>query len=169
MDLKATVDNRETIRLSISNDNSTVQINDELLEADVAALAENRFHVLCRHRSYNIEILEINTQEKTVSLKVNNNFHEVRLRDRMDELLQNLGMSVNGSSKQPDVKAPMPGMVLDVLVQAGQQVEKDTPLLILEAMKMENVIKSPVAGTIKLVNARKGIAVEKNAVILEFS
>jgi biotin carboxyl carrier protein len=62
----------------------------------------------------------------------------------------------------------MPGMVLNILVQAGDTVEKDTPILILEAMKMENVIKSPTQAVVKKVHAIKGVAVEKNAVLIEF-
>jgi biotin carboxyl carrier protein len=47
-------------------------------------------------------------------------------------------------------------------------VEKDTPVIILEAMKMENVIKSPSRGTVKSISAIKGSAVEKNEVLLSF-
>jgi biotin carboxyl carrier protein len=62
----------------------------------------------------------------------------------------------------------MPGMVLNVLVKEGDIVEKDTPILILEAMKMENVIKSAASAVVKKVRAVKGVAVEKNAVLVEF-
>jgi biotin carboxyl carrier protein len=67
-----------------------------------------------------------------------------------------------------EVKAPMPGMVLQILVSAEQEVEKDSALLILEAMKMENVIKSPAAGKVKRIAIEKGVAVEKNTVLIEF-
>jgi biotin carboxyl carrier protein len=62
----------------------------------------------------------------------------------------------------------MPGLVLNIMAEEGQSVEKDTPLIILEAMKMENVIKSPAQGVVKKINAIKGQAVEKNAVLIEF-
>jgi biotin carboxyl carrier protein len=67
-----------------------------------------------------------------------------------------------------EIKAPMPGLVLNVLVNAGDTVDKDTPLLILEAMKMENVIKAASSATVKKVNATKGVPVEKGAVLIEF-
>lgn len=83
-------------------------------------------------------------------------------------MLKSLGMETGASLKVKDVKAPMPGMVLSVIATVGQVVEKDTPLVILEAMKMENVIKSPAAGTVRRINAIQGNAVEKNTVLIEF-
>ena len=75
-----------------------------------------------------------------------------------------------GPAKQiKDLKAPMPGLVLKVLVEESQMVEKDTPLMILEAMKMENVIKSPVGGKIAGIKVLQGKAVEKNEVLLSFA
>jgi biotin carboxyl carrier protein len=62
----------------------------------------------------------------------------------------------------------MPGMVLSVSVAEGQQVQKGDPLLVLEAMKMENVIKSPGEGTVKSIAVKAGAAVEKNALLIRF-
>jgi biotin carboxyl carrier protein len=77
-------------------------------------------------------------------------------------------MEASSTAKIRNVKAPMPGLVLRIEVQPGQEVEKDTPLLILEAMKMENVIKSPGSGRVKSIPVQQGIAVEKSAVLIEF-
>lgn len=63
------------------------------------------------------------------------------------------------------VKAPMPGSILDVRVQNGQKVNKGDVLVILEAMKMENEIKAPCAGTVAGVSVRKGDSVETQALI----
>ena len=65
-----------------------------------------------------------------------------------------------------DVKAPMPGLILDVLVEEGQEVKKGDHLLILEAMKMENVIKSPSDGLVTGLHAIKGDSVEKGKILL---
>ena len=72
------------------------------------------------------------------------------------------------NNKVSDLKAPMPGLVLEVSVEGGQQVSKGDGLLILEAMKMENVIKSPTDGVIKSISVNKGETVEKNQLILNF-
>ncbi len=63
------------------------------------------------------------------------------------------------------VKAPMPGTILDVKVQNGQAVKKGTVLCILEAMKMENEISAPCDGKITSLNVRKGDSVETQALI----
>lgn len=63
------------------------------------------------------------------------------------------------------VKAPMPGTILDVRVQNGQKVKKGDVLVILEAMKMENEIQAPCDGTVAGVNVRKGDSVETQALI----
>ena len=62
----------------------------------------------------------------------------------------------------------MPGLVLGISINAGEKVTKGDTLLILEAMKMENVIKSPTDGVIKSIAVKKGETVEKNQVILNF-
>jgi biotin carboxyl carrier protein len=61
----------------------------------------------------------------------------------------------------------MPGLVLNILVSPGQAVQKGDPLIILEAMKMENVIKAAGEGHIKAINVLKGAAVEKGQLLLE--
>ena len=62
----------------------------------------------------------------------------------------------------------MPGMVLNILVAEGQEVKKGEALIILEAMKMENILKSPTDGVIKKIAINKGVAVEKNQILIQF-
>ena len=61
----------------------------------------------------------------------------------------------------------MPGLVVDILVAEGDDLEKGHNLLILEAMKMENIIKIPNAGKVKSINIQKGQAVEKGQILIE--
>lgn len=63
------------------------------------------------------------------------------------------------------IKAPMPGNILDVKVTAGQSVKKGDVLVILEAMKMENEIQAPCDGKVTGVNVRKGDTVEPQALL----
>jgi biotin carboxyl carrier protein len=78
-----------------------------------------------------------------------------------------MGLSIASNQAADDVKAPMPGLVLDILVEAGQTIQKGDSLLILEAMKMENVLKATGDGTVKSVIVEKGNAVDKNQVLIE--
>jgi biotin carboxyl carrier protein len=65
------------------------------------------------------------------------------------------------------IKAPMPGMIVKVLVSVGAEVKEGDKLVIVEAMKMENVLKSPVTGKVKSISANEGTAVDKNTVLIE--
>ena len=62
----------------------------------------------------------------------------------------------------------MPGLVLEILVEPGHSVNAGDPLMILEAMKMENVLKSPGQAIVKSVEVVKGAPVEKNQVLIHF-
>lgn len=145
------------------------KINGEVFSADMISTGQNKTHWILKNKSFVAEVIELNMETKEVLVKVNGHVYPVLLKDRYDDLLKSLGMEGAGVAKLKDLKAPMPGLVLEILVKDGDLVEKDTPLLILEAMKMENVIKCPAPGSVKKINAIKGKAVEKNQVLIEFA
>ena len=138
------------------------------VQLDISALREGRLSVINGHTHFEVEVVKIDRQAKTASLKVNNNLYTVEITDRLDQLLQQMGMAQGSSGKLNELKSPMPGLVLNVSVAEGQQVQKGDPLLVLEAMKMENVIKSPGEGTVKHIAVKPGAAVEKNALLIRF-
>ncbi len=162
----ATVNAKTTLQLRLEGD--SVHVNDRQLEVNKAQLTELRSHWIVNGKSMNVEILQVNATTKEFTVKVNNKPYTLQLKDRYDDLLKSLGMEQVGEKKMREIKAPMPGLVLNVLVNVGDTVEKDTPLLILEAMKMENVIKAGSSAIVKKVNAIKGVPVEKGAVLIEF-
>ena len=88
--------------------------------------------------------------------------------DARTQLLERMGMSQAGVTQDREVRAPMPGKVLSVQVQAGDEVEEGAALLILEAMKMENVIRSPRAGKVAAVGVVAGKAVEKGESLVTY-
>lgn len=144
-------------------------INGQDFSLDILEQGEGSSHVIFQNKSYSIEVVQFDKETKQAIVKVNGTKYPVFIKDRFDDLLKSLGMEGAGTAKLKDLKAPMPGMVLNIMVNEGDAVEKDTPLIILEAMKMENVIKSPAAGTVKRVIAKKGVAVEKNSILIEFA
>lgn len=80
-----------------------------------------------------------------------------------------MGFDNTKRNKMLEIKAPMPGLVLNVMVEEGQEVNKGDNLLVLEAMKMENIIKSPSSGNVKKIRVNKGDKVEKNEILIQFS
>ena len=141
----------------------TTQLND----FDFVKEQNDHFHILKNKKAFRAEIVETNYSNKTFTIKVNGNPYTINIADRFDQLVNQLGLSIVNNQKISDVKAPMPGLVLEVSVGVGQEVQKGDALLILEAMKMENVIKSSGEGIIKAIHVDQGKAVEKGQLLIE--
>ena len=140
---------------------------EEVTGLDLVTLDETKFHLLFDHKAYHIEVEGMQFEEKLVQLKVNGTSMTVQIEDHFDILVRNMGLTTYSSQTQKVIKAPMPGLILDIAVSAGEQVKKGDHLIILEAMKMENILKSDGDGTIKAINVAKGDAVEKGQLLIE--
>ncbi len=134
---------------------------------DLIETKKNHYHLVHNHQSINVEVINIDTEGKTITLKVNDQIHEASIKSKMDLLLEKLGMSNQNKKKVNAIKAPMPGLVLNVNVKVGDEIEKGDGVLVLEAMKMENLLKSPGAGVVKSIDIKVGDAVEKNQVLIQ--
>ena len=148
--------------------NSGVMDGDSF-DWDIIKTKGDNYSIIKDNKSYNVEILSIKPEEKSFFIKVDGIKYHLNAKDKYDELLHSLGMDNLTSKKVADLKAPMPGLVLEISVEVGQEVAKGDTLLILEAMKMENVIKSPTDGVVKSISVNKTETVEKNQVILNFA
>lgn len=145
----------------------TATINGKAVNADTIKLEPNKYHVIINNQSYTIELLNKTENGKGMFILVNGVKHEVEIKDRFDALLSQLGMDKLMVSKSNLIKAPMPGMVLQIHVKEGDTLKKGDPLLVLEAMKMENIIKADQDGTVKRIGVAVKQAVEKNTVLVE--
>ena len=134
---------------------------------DLTSTGNSEFHVLRNNQSYKVKVIHSNFNDKTMTLEVNGNKYDLQIEDEYDQLVKKMGLSSGGSQKIKNIKAPMPGLILDILVEPGQTVEKGSQLLILEAMKMENVLKAEGEGIVKSIEVDKGEAVDKGQVIIE--
>lgn len=146
-----------------------IKVNGEELQIDSKDLSASQKHILYQNKSYNVELVERDDEGKTMVVKVNGRLYQVGIEDQYDELLKKLGMDSSSANKVLEIKAPMPGLVLNIIVEEGQEVNKGDSLLVLEAMKMENIIKSPTAGLVKKILIRRGDKVEKNEILLQFA
>ena len=128
---------------------------------NIAKHGEDNFHVLKNHKTYSSQLLAKDFNAKTYTVEVNGNVYEVNLQTELDQLINKLGFSATSTKEVNAIKAPMPGLILEVNVTVGQQVNKNDSLLILEAMKMENNLSSPRDGVIKSIQVNKGDTVDK--------
>lgn len=153
----------------IELDKGAVLVDGTSVSADVAFITGNKYHILSESKSFMLEVLENDTASKKFTIKVNDQVYQLSLEDQLDILLDKMGMSAIDKSKADNIKAPMPGLVLKILVEPGQSVVKGDSLIILEAMKMENVIKASGSGVVKAINVKEKDAVEKNHLLIEMS
>jgi biotin carboxyl carrier protein len=143
-------------------------IDGESIITDAKQLSASQWHVINNLQSYNVEVISFNNSEKTAEIKINNTIYTVTAKDQFDILLDKMGLSSLNTAKISEVKAPMPGMVLKVFVIEGMEIKKGDNLFILEAMKMENIIKAPADVVVKTVKIKPGDKVEKGQVLLMF-
>lgn len=162
------MENKEPFNISVNQGQHEFAVQPEDAKSlDMVPDGDGAFHILHNGRSYRAELVSADYAARQLEVKVNGNVFKLHIADQYERLVRQLGLNVGGVQKQNILKAPMPGLVLQVMAEPGQTVAKGDPLLILEAMKMENVIKAANEGIVKTVTAQKGMAVEKGQLLLE--
>lgn len=150
-----------------------VEIDEHNVEVDLDAslvvkqLSPTAYHVMKGERSFVIGVEPVDGSSYRVTLAGRETVAHVRT--AKDRLLDRYGVAASASTGGASVKAPMPGLVLRVLVGEGDVVERGQGLVVLEAMKMENELSSPVDGRIQAVHAAVGDAVGKNTPLIEIA
>ena len=155
-----------TFNIAAGDQLFSLQSND-IRDLDIIKVGDNQYHVLHDGVAYHTELDSADFNNKKLTLIINGNKYELTIEDGYDQLVKQMGLSIGGSQKLSNVKAPMPGLVLDILVETDQAVSKGDALLILEAMKMENVLKAEGDGVVKSIEVTKGTAVDKGQIIIE--
>lgn len=158
--------NDQVFEIQISEDGFVV--NGKAVSWDVSNIRDGYFHILLDERSYRAEVVDLDLAAKRFVIKVNGRHYPVAVSDKFDVLLEKMGMNAHAGARVNHVRAPMPGLIIQMKVKDGDAVKAGDTLLILEAMKMENIIKAPGDATVKSVKVRMGEGVEKNQVLIEF-
>jgi len=155
-------------RLTVNSANVFTNTASGVEILDAVETQTSHFHILKDSQRYTAEIIHTDFLNKTYTIKVNGNTYTVNIANALDLLIKDMGFTIGASKQINVIKAPMPGLILEMSVTVGQEVKENDCLLILEAMKMENSFLSPRAGTIKSISANKGDAVEKGQLLIEF-
>lgn len=151
------------------NDIHTFEYNEDALPAlDATEIGPGRFHILHQNRAVNAELVHSDFNQKKYQVKINNNTYDVVIANALDQLIVEMGLEKGKTKHINSIKAPMPGLILEIAVQVGQQVSENDNLLILSAMKMENSLLSPREGLIKAISVKVGDAVDKGQLLIEF-
>ena len=141
--------------------------SSELDSLDIVENKDGSYHLIIDQKSFNIQLLESDYLNKSYVLNVNDKEIALDLKDELDMAIEKMGFSRESTGSGGKVLSPMPGLVIRTEVCIGQAVKKDDVLLILEAMKMENIIKSPIDGKVKDILVEEGNTVAKKQLLIE--
>lgn len=137
-----------------------------IAKADIIQITPLKFNVIAGDRSANITVVKDDGGKKA-SFEIDGEVFETEIKDELDIMLDAMGFSAGNSKQIKEVKAPMPGLVVEVNVREGKEVKEGEKLLILSAMKMENSITIGADAVIKKINVKAGQAVDKGQVLIE--
>lgn len=141
---------------------------EDIDHADLVQLSPTDFNMITGRRSVNASIMEAERDAKKMQVEIEGETFNVEIRDGLDLMLEKMGLNAVPAKHYKEIKAPMPGLVLEISVQEGQEVKEGDKLLVLEAMKMENSITNPADAVIKKIKVMAGKVVEKGQVLIEF-
>jgi biotin carboxyl carrier protein len=161
----------------MANGNKTLQVkaNEFLFSftsasinaADLRQLSPTEFNLLKDHRSVNAKLIDVDSTGKMQVIEIDGETFAIEIKDELDQELEQMGFGLAINKQIKEIKAPMPGLVLDIAVTDGQEVNEGDKILILGAMKMENSILIHADAIIKKVIVVSGQAVEKGQVLVE--
>ena len=160
--------NNQPFLLDVNAGQYTFQLTDAdnitLNDSDV-----NNQIILDNNKSKLVSVKEVNHELKRYQIQLDGRTYQVQISDAVDQQILKMNLKSKKSNQLKELRAPMPGLVRQVNVQVGDQVDSGDALFILEAMKMENVLKSPVNGLVSDLFVKPGESVEKNQILLSFS
>ena len=150
------------------NENRSFEVTPEsLAQLDIVQLDDRHWQLLDQGVSYHVALVSFDYPKRKMQLAINGETFSIAIDDQYAQLIERMGLSKDVVIEVTDIKAPMPGLVLKINCKEGDSFLKDDPLLILEAMKMENIIKAPADGTVAKINVKEGESVEKGFVLIE--
>lgn len=126
----------------------------------------NTLSIIFNNKVYEVTCESADVNSKAFQLKVNGAFHNVTLQDDLDKLIREMGMKIVSKRISDNIISPMPGLLRQVNVQIGDTLEAGHPVLILEAMKMENILKAAGNGIVKEIHVNPGQTVEKGQLLI---
>lgn len=143
------------------------KIDGERFNFNITSNKDNNYTILYQNNVFDVDVISFNYDEKLISLLVNGESIDVELEDKFDFIIKKLGLRKSNSIEEGFIESIMPGLIVDIHAVEGERVVKGQKLITLEAMKMENIIKSPSDSLIKKVSIEKGDTVEKGDILFE--
>lgn len=134
------------------------------IQLEVVKIKQNQYSVICKNKVFEFTIVK--NSGVHYLFHHNNESFDIEIEDETDQLLHKYKKQEQSSHRLLEVKAPMPGLVLKIEVEVGQKVTLGSGLVILEAMKMENEIRSITDGIVKEIRVKERTAIEKGDTLI---
>lgn len=151
--------------IALNLDDAQAVINENEVQFTIVEHSDSQ--ILFRVGTTLYKIRNIRIEDNEIECTVNGKWISANLKDEQQLLLEKLGFKTAAEKSIGSLQAPMPGKILELLSAEGDEVELGDPVAILEAMKMENELKAPCAGTITTISVTTGSNVEKNQLLIE--
>ena len=142
-----------------------VEVDGKIYKVDLMHTASGTFSILEGGHSYNIELVPHNQPKKYTAYTLYKEF-EIEVIDAEARYLMNRGANGFGTNENT-ISSPMPGKVVKILVEEGDEIKEGDNAIIISAMKMESEYKSPKDGIVKKINVKEGDTIEGNQILIE--
>lgn len=163
MNFESTI-GENTYEVTLNQDDQSFTLNGT--SGSYEFMVQNdRFLLRVGTKLYKID--NVNYDGSVITFSINGKWTSVQVKDDQELLLDRLGFKSGDAAAEGILKSPMPGKILDIMVAEGDEVTKGQPIVILEAMKMENELKAPIDGAVATIHVEAGQSLEKNSPILE--
>ncbi len=158
---------KKTFKVNVNNEFDFNITEDEIQSINSISKNDTNFHILHQNQSLEATIVNADFFNKMYTVNVEGTNFNITIEDDLATLIKEMGLSLGTAKQVNSVKAPMPGLIIDINVVEGQEINENDALIIVEAMKMENTLMAPRNGVIKKINVVKGDAVDKGALLIE--
>ncbi len=148
----------------IFNGSGKYEIDGEIFSPIITETAQNCISLDLNNKKYNFSIERIDNEQ--YGFLIDGQYFIVTVRSKLKESAYQVSSKRSGSENNNLIKSPMPGLLLKINKSVGEEIQAGEPLVILEAMKMENEIQSPITGKIIKIYAEEGTNLEKNSKII---
>ena len=159
-------DRKYVVEVSGTRPDYTITIDGEVIVADAQTLGDpSLLSILLDRASFLAHVIPSASMEDHWEVSTGGKFARLEVLDELSSMAKQMHAEQSGGGFV--LLAPMPGLVIDVKVKPGDQVSVGTPLVVMEAMKMQNELTSEIEGTVREVVTSPQQAVESGARLME--
>jgi biotin carboxyl carrier protein len=143
-------------------------VNGVPVDIEFVKSATNSFKMRMNGVEKDADLVKLDKENRLVIVRIEGKKFAVQIKEPVDLMLDKLGINSKSTKKVNNLKAPMPGLVIKILAEQGKHYKAGDALMILEAMKMENVFKAAADVTIKAIEITERQTVEKGQILMVF-